>query len=58
MVVLASQPGDSVAQVAREYGINDNVIFKWLRLRQNEGRISRRPPATRWHSLLHRCYSC
>lgn len=31
MVELASQPGASVAQIAREYGINDNVIFKWLR---------------------------
>lgn len=46
MVELASQPGASVAQIAREYGINDNVIFKWLRLWQNEGRISRRLPAT------------
>lgn len=46
MVELASQPGACVAQIAREYGINDNVIFKWLRLWQNEGRISRRLPAT------------
>lgn len=46
MVRLASQPGASVAQIAREHGINDNVIFKWLRLWQNEGRISRRLPAT------------
>ncbi|EBX9481324.1 TPA: transposase [Salmonella enterica] len=46
MVELASQPGACVAQIARENGINDNVIFKWLRLWQNEGRISRRLPAT------------
>ncbi|MNG98828.1 Transposase [compost metagenome] len=46
MVELASHPGASVAQIAREYGINDNIIFKWLRLWQNEGRISRRLPAT------------
>ncbi len=42
MVELASQPGACVAQIARENGVNDNVIFKWLRLWQNEGRVSRR----------------
>ncbi|RCO72787.1 transposase [Escherichia coli] len=41
MVELASQPGACVAQIARENGVNDNVIFKWLRLWQNEGRVSR-----------------
>ncbi|PJI56316.1 transposase [Escherichia coli] len=46
MVELASQPGACVAQIARENGVNDNVIFKWLMLRQNEGRISRRLPVT------------
>ena len=46
MVELASQPGACVAQIARENGVNDNVIFKWLRLWQNEGRISRRLPMT------------
>lgn len=45
MVELASRPGACVAQIARENGINDNVIFKWLRLWQEEGRISRRLPA-------------
>ena len=42
MVELASRPGACVAEIARENGINDNVIFKWLRLWQDEGRISRR----------------
>lgn len=46
MVELASRSGACVAQIARENGVNDNVIFKWLRLWQNEGRISRRLPAT------------
>ncbi|MBN5246978.1 transposase [Serratia ureilytica] len=46
MVELASRPGAYVAQIARENGINDNVIFKWLRLWMDEGRISRRLPAT------------
>nr|WP_289690669.1 IS66 family insertion sequence element accessory protein TnpB [Escherichia coli] len=35
-----------MAQIARENGVNDNVIFKWLRLWQNEGRISQRLPVT------------
>ncbi|NPH53669.1 transposase, partial [Escherichia coli] len=46
MVKLALQPRDSVACIAREHDINDNVIFKWLRLWQNEGRVSRRLPVT------------
>ncbi|WP_250881980.1 IS66-like element accessory protein TnpA [Escherichia coli] len=46
MVELALQPGACVAQIARENGVNDNVIFKWLRLWQNEERVSRRLPVT------------
>ncbi len=46
MAELASRPGACVAQIARENGVNDNIIFKWLRLWQDEGRISRRLPAT------------
>ncbi|EES5635898.1 transposase [Escherichia coli] len=46
MVKLASQPGGSVARIAREHDINDNLLFKWLRLWQNEGRVSRRLPVT------------
>ncbi|QGH86551.1 IS66-like element accessory protein TnpA [Shigella dysenteriae] len=46
MVKLASQPGASVARIAREHDINDNLLFKWLSLWQNEGRISRRLPVT------------
>ncbi|WP_139385475.1 transposase, partial [Salmonella enterica] len=46
MVELAFRPRACVAQIARENGINDNVIFKWLRLWQNEGRISRHLPST------------
>ncbi|MGX5057129.1 hypothetical protein ACWKX9_26450 [Enterobacter asburiae] len=30
----------------RENGVAHNLIFKWLRMWQNEGRISRRLPAT------------
>ncbi|EFT2683390.1 IS66 family insertion sequence element accessory protein TnpB, partial [Escherichia coli] len=32
--------------MAREHDINDNLQFKWLRLWQNEGRVSRRLPVT------------
>lgn len=46
MVELASQPGACVAQIARENSVNDNVIFKWLRLWQNEERVSRCLPVT------------
>ncbi|EMK8337410.1 transposase [Escherichia coli] len=46
MVKLALQPGASVACIAPENDINDNLLFKWLRLWQNEGRISRRLPVT------------
>ena len=46
MVKLASQLVASVARIAREHDINDNLLFKWLRLWQNEGRVSRRLPVT------------
>ncbi|HAX5121147.1 TPA: transposase [Escherichia coli] len=46
MVKLALQPGASVARIAREHDINDNLLFKWLRLWQNEGRVSRRLQVT------------
>ncbi|NIG98278.1 MAG: transposase, partial [Serratia symbiotica] len=46
MVKRAAQPAASVTQIAREHGIKDTLIFKWLRLWQNAGRISRRLPAT------------
>ncbi|ENL6920944.1 transposase [Klebsiella aerogenes] len=29
MVELSHQPEISVAQLAREHGINDNLLFKW-----------------------------
>ncbi|EBE9838872.1 transposase, partial [Salmonella enterica subsp. enterica serovar Newport] len=46
IVELASRPDACVALIAREDGVNDNVIFKWLRLWQKESHISRRLPAT------------
>ncbi|EFC2190472.1 transposase [Escherichia coli] len=30
MVKLALQPRGSVARIAREHDINDNLLFKWL----------------------------
>lgn len=32
MVELASRPDANVAQLAREHGVDNNLIFKWLRL--------------------------
>lgn len=46
IVELASQPDANVAKIARENGVDHNLIFKWLRMWQNEGRVSRRLPAT------------
>lgn len=46
MVKLALQPRGSVARIAREHDINDNLLFKWLRLSLIKGRISRRLPLT------------
>ncbi|CAD6165531.1 transposase [Escherichia coli] len=46
MVELASKPNANVAQLAREHGVDNNLIFKWLRLWQREERISRRMPPT------------
>lgn len=46
IVELASQPGANVAKIARENGVAHNLIFKWLRMWQHEGRVSRRLPAT------------
>jgi transposase len=31
LLAAARAPGASVAQIAREHGINDNLLFKWLR---------------------------
>ncbi|EET5228610.1 transposase [Escherichia coli] len=44
MVKLALQPRVSVARIARKHDINDNLLFKWLRLWLIKGRISRRLP--------------
>lgn len=41
MVELAQLPGANIASIAREHGFNHNLLFKWLRLWQREGRVSR-----------------
>ncbi len=61
IVELASQPDANVAKIARENGVAHNLIFKWLRMWQNEGRVSRRLPATitplqSCHCYLSRSY--
>jgi transposase len=37
-VEQACQPGVSCAQVARELGINANMLYRWKRQVENEGR--------------------
>ncbi|MEI7185012.1 transposase [Pectobacterium carotovorum] len=41
MALESSKKGNSVAAIAREYAVNDNLLFKWMRLWQREGQISR-----------------
>ncbi|MCA6935389.1 transposase [Pectobacterium versatile] len=41
MALAAINEGRSVAAIAREYSVNDNLLFKWMRLWQREGQISR-----------------
>ncbi|MBG0794251.1 transposase [Methylocystis sp. H62] len=41
MVDEALAPDASVAAVARRYGLNANLVFKWIR-RAREGRLDRR----------------
>lgn len=36
IVDLASQPDANVAKIARENGVAHNLIFKWLRMWQNQ----------------------
>ncbi|EGO8354942.1 transposase, partial [Escherichia coli] len=46
LVSASCESGVSISKLALENGINANLLFKWLRLWQNEGRISRRLPVT------------
>ncbi|MCW2483818.1 transposase [Candidatus Symbiopectobacterium sp. NZEC135] len=41
MAVKASNEGNSVAALARQYDVNDNLLFKWVRLWQREGQVCR-----------------
>lgn len=41
LVRQSLQPGTSVAYLARENGINANLLFKWIRLWQREGWVCR-----------------
>lgn len=48
MVELSHRPEISVAQLAREHGINDNLLFKW-RQYWRKGKL--RPPSTVENSM-------
>ncbi len=46
LVLLALQPGATVADIARRHQVNDNILFNWIRLYRREGRVTRRQPVT------------
>jgi len=41
MALTATDEGGRVAALARKYNLNDNLLFKWIRLWQSEGTVSR-----------------
>jgi len=45
IVEEAQQPGRSVAEVARKYGVNANLIFGWTRLHRRGLLVQCREPA-------------
>lgn len=53
LVEQALQPGVSIAKLAREHGINDNLLFNWRRL-YLQGKFGVQPkiPATQQAELL------
>ncbi|ELP5685343.1 transposase [Salmonella enterica] len=53
MVELSHRPDISVAQLAREHGINDNLLFKW-RQYWREGKL--RPLSATENRVPELCY--
>jgi transposase len=51
MALKTLEENGSVAALARQHNVNDNLLFKWIRLWKNEGRVARprrrkaKPPA-------------
>ncbi|WP_142502801.1 transposase [Klebsiella sp. 2680] len=41
LVRLALEQEGSIAALARQHDVNDNLLFKWIRLWQREGRVCR-----------------
>ncbi|QPS20142.1 transposase [Serratia plymuthica] len=41
LVTQALEGSGSIAELARQHHINDNLLFKWIRLWQHEGYVSR-----------------
>ena len=46
MVELSHRPEISVAQLAREHGINDNLLFKWRQYWREENNVPELLPIT------------
>lgn len=45
IVAAACEPGASVADVARQYGVNANLLFNWRKLGRRNGSAGVRPAA-------------
>lgn len=41
MALKTLEENGSVAALARQHNVNDNLLFKWMRLWKNEGRVAR-----------------
>lgn len=41
MALKTLEENDSVAGLARPHNVNDNLLFKWMRLWKNEGRVAK-----------------
>ncbi|RRW59351.1 transposase [Pantoea dispersa] len=41
MALKTLEQNGSVAALAREHNVNDNLLFKWIRLWKNEGRVAK-----------------
>lgn len=40
MALKTHEENGSVAALARQHNVNDNLLFKWMRLWKNEGRVA------------------
>ncbi|MFS2223192.1 transposase [Pantoea sp. B65] len=51
MALKTLEDSCSVAALARQHNVNDNLLFKWIRLWKNEDRVAR-PRGRSWISCV------